>query len=97
MYLFKIIDPEDGQTVAFQEQGEVCIRGPIIMRGYLERPEATANTLSPDGWLHTGRLTWLLNKQIVYDGGTLFKKIAIYPSGGIRGYMVLQKIAKFYL
>ncbi|WP_406508082.1 4-coumarate--CoA ligase family protein [Streptomyces sp. NBC_00212] len=36
------------------EEGEVAIRGPQVMKGYLGRPEATADMIDADGWLHTG-------------------------------------------
>jgi len=42
-----------GEPVADGEAGEVVIKGPNVMRGYLNRPEETANTIV-DGWLHTG-------------------------------------------
>ena len=49
-----IVDLESGERLGPGEEGEVWIRGPQIMKGYLENPEATAATVDDDGWLHTG-------------------------------------------
>ena len=49
-----IIDLESGVPLGPGERGEVCVRGPQIMRGYLNNPDATAQTIDSDGWLHTG-------------------------------------------
>lgn len=46
----------EGETVAAGEQGEICTRGSIVMRGYDQEAEATARTLDAEGWLHSGDL-----------------------------------------
>src|SRR4029078_2191481 len=50
----KIIELETGESLGRNQKGEVCVRGPQIMVGYLNNPEATARTIDADGWLHTG-------------------------------------------
>jgi acyl-CoA synthetase (AMP-forming)/AMP-acid ligase II len=50
----KIIDLETGEALPPDQRGEVCVRGPQVMKGYLNRPDATAQTIDPEGWLHTG-------------------------------------------
>ena len=45
---------ENNNALGVGEAGELCIRGPQVMVGYWQRPEATAKTIDSDGWLHTG-------------------------------------------
>ena len=50
----RLVDPETGEDVADGERGELWVRGPQVMAGYLNNAEATAATIDADGWLHTG-------------------------------------------
>ena len=77
-------DP-DGRPLPLGEAGELCVRGPQVMKGYWNRPEETANVFTADGWLRTGdmgfmnadgyiRITDRIKDMIVVSG---FK---VYPN-----------------
>jgi long-chain acyl-CoA synthetase len=51
--LVKVID-DDGNEVPMGQEGEICVQGPQVMKGYWQRSEETAKVLSADGWLRTG-------------------------------------------
>jgi fatty-acyl-CoA synthase len=80
----KIAGP-DGATVPMGEQGELCTRGYLVMKGYDREPEATARALDPDGWLHTGdlatmrpdgyfRITGRLKDMIIRGGENIYPR-----------------------
>ena len=50
----RVVDVEDGTDCAAGVPGELLARGPLVTMGYYNNPEATAATITPDGWLHTG-------------------------------------------
>jgi acyl-CoA synthetase (AMP-forming)/AMP-acid ligase II len=52
----RVVDPATGRDLGAGEPGELWARGPQVMAGYLGRPDATADTVDADGWLHTGDL-----------------------------------------
>lgn len=60
----KVVNPND-ETMPAGEIGEVCLSGPMLIRGYWNRPEATAEAIR-DGWLHTGDLGYVDEEGFVY-------------------------------
>ena len=50
----RIVNVVTGEDTPTGEPGELLIRGPQVMKGYLNNPQATARTIDPEGWLHTG-------------------------------------------
>jgi fatty-acyl-CoA synthase len=79
----RVVDPGRGVVVPVGEVGELQIRGFGVMAGYFDEPDATAATIEPDGWLHTGdlavmdargylRITGRLKDMIVTGGVNVF-------------------------
>ncbi|MFW2332449.1 AMP-binding protein [Ilumatobacter sp.] len=50
----RLVDPDTGEDRGVGEEGELWVRGPQVMIGYLNNDDATRNTIDDDGWLHTG-------------------------------------------
>ena len=74
----KILDPDENG------RGEICARGPMIMQGYYNMPEETAQVLSADGWFRTGDIGWLDDEKYLYLCGRA--KNLIVTSGGKNVY-----------
>src|SRR5215218_3715470 len=62
----RVVDPATGADVSRGETGELLVRGPQVMKGYLNSPEATAAMLDPEGWLHTGDLGMIDEQGYVF-------------------------------
>ena len=60
------VKDEDGNELAVGEVGELCIRGPQVMKGYWHRPKETAEVLDADGWLHTGDMAKMDEQGFFY-------------------------------
>ncbi|TRD10853.1 AMP-binding protein [Erythrobacter insulae] len=78
-----IRSPNDNTVCAPDEQGEICMRGFNMMAGYNDNPQATAETIDADGWLHTGdlgtmdargyvKITGRVKEMIIRGGENLF-------------------------
>lgn len=50
----KMVNPETGEEVPIGEPGEICCKGPMVMREYLNKPGETKNSIDKDGYMHTG-------------------------------------------
>jgi acyl-CoA synthetase (AMP-forming)/AMP-acid ligase II len=55
----RIVDLTSGASLGPDEPGEICIRGPQVMKGYLSRPDATAAMIDGEGWLHSGDIGYV--------------------------------------
>ncbi|MFN3219789.1 MAG: AMP-binding protein [Acidimicrobiales bacterium] len=62
----RIVDPFSGEDQDVGGEGELWMRGPMVMAGYLNNPEATAATIDDDGWLHTGDVATIDAEHHVY-------------------------------
>jgi long-chain acyl-CoA synthetase len=74
----KIIDADEKGI------GEVCIKGPMVMKGYYRLPEETARVFTPDGWFRTGDLGWIDDEYYLYLSGRA--KNMIVTKGGKNVY-----------
>lgn len=86
---YMIVKPGTCDEVEFGEDGEICITGPSVMKGYLNKPEENANTLKlhDDGriWLHTGDLGTMDSEGFIYFKQRIKRMIItsgynVYPS-----------------
>ena len=62
----RVVDPGTGEDVATGEVGEIWLRSGQVMKGYWNRPDATAETITPDGWLRTGDAALMDGDGFVY-------------------------------
>jgi len=62
----KIVDAEGGRVSQPDVRGEICCRGPNIMKGYWNRPDATAQAIDSEGWFHTGDVGYLDDEGFLY-------------------------------
>ncbi|KAE8736299.1 4-coumarate--CoA ligase-like 5 [Hibiscus syriacus] len=62
----KVVDPETGDPLPPGQTGELLLRGPLVMKGYVGDEEASAETLDSEGWLRTGDLCYFDSEGLLY-------------------------------
>ncbi|WP_135604546.1 AMP-binding protein [Methanococcoides sp. NM1] len=99
----KIVDPETGEIVKPNEQGEICCRGYNVMKGYYKMPEMTEKAIDKDGWLHSGdlatvdedgyyRITGRIKDMIIRGGENIYPREIeefLYTIDGIKDAQVV--------
>lgn len=78
----KVIDPETNEALPQNQSGELMVKGPQVMLGYLDDPVKTSECLSPDGWLKTGDIAYYDNDGFFFITDRLKELIKV------RGYPV---------
>ncbi|MDR3061979.1 MAG: AMP-binding protein, partial [Dysgonamonadaceae bacterium] len=99
----RIVNPETGEECKIGEQGEVCCRGYLVMKGYYRNPQATAEVIDREGWLHSGdlgvkdengyyRITGRIKDMIIRGGENIYPREIeefLYHMEGIRDVQVV--------
>ena len=81
----KVVNPENGEECKVGEQGEICCRGYNVMKGYYKNPDATAEVIDKDGFLHSGdlgikdengyyRITGRIKDMIIRGGENIYPR-----------------------
>lgn len=79
----RIVSVQSRQLLLHGETGEIEVRGPHVFKGYWQRPDATAEAFSPDGWFKTGDLGWRSSDGYITINGRARELII---SGGYNVY-----------
>lgn len=79
---------ETGQVLGAGQEGEVCVRGPSVMLGYMSNPKATAEVIDEDGWLHTGDLGFFDQDNFIFLTDRLKDLMKV------KGYQVMAGFAE---
>ena len=105
-----VIDPETGEECSVGVQGEMCCRGYNVMKGYYKNPEATAQVIDKNGFLHSGdlgvqdekgnyRITGRIKDMIIRGGENISPKEVedyLYRMPGVKDVQVVAVASQRY-
>lgn len=83
-FYYQIIN-ENGEALGPYQEGELCVKGPTIMKGYLNNEKATAETIDKDGWLHTGDVAFYDDEKFFFIVDRL-KELIKYKAYQVKHY-----------
>lgn len=106
----QILNPDTGEPCGVGEQGEVCCRGYLVMKGYYKNPQATAEVIDSNGWLHSGdlgikdengyyRITGRIKDMIIRGGENIYPREIeefLYHLKGVKDVQVAAVPSKKY-
>jgi hypothetical protein len=76
---FKLVDDDGKDISGYDVRGELCVRGPTVIKGYYDNPEANARDWDEEGFFHTGDIGWIDPKTKLYYIVDR-KKVCVVPS-----------------
>lgn len=105
-----VLDPETGEECPVEVQGEMCCRGYLVMKGYYKNPQATAEVIDKNGWLHSGdlgikdkdgyyRITGRIKDMIIRGGENVYPREIeefLYHLPGLKDVQVAAVPSKKY-
>lgn len=90
----KIVPIQSGGAVSEKGDGEICVKGYNVMQGYYKNPEETAKVLGTDGWLHTGDIGRLDERNFLYVTGRI-KEMIIRGGENISPREIEEEIRRY--
>lgn len=105
-----VLDPETGEECPIEVQGEMCCRGYLVMKGYYNNPQATAEVIDKNGWLHSGdlgikdkdgfyRITGRIKDMIIRGGENVYPREIeefLYHLPGVKDIQIAAVPSKKY-